>query len=76
MDSVKGKIVVTSKERTPYDIAISELEEKFKDGEIEIYEVSELASAVVWMFKRACDAAYFADNATKMGFEYVHREVS
>lgn len=76
MDSVKGKIVVTSKESTPYDIAISELEEKYKAGEIEIYEVSELASAVVWMFKRACDAAYFADHAMEMGFEYVHREVS
>lgn len=75
MVAVKGRIVITSKEATPYDIAVCELENDYNGGVIEMYEVSELATAVVWMFKRECDAAYFAEHAMNMGFEYVHREV-
>ena len=75
MDVVKGKVVITSKETEAYEKAITELETDYTKGSIQIYEVAELATAVIWMFRRECDAALFAERAMNMGFEYVHREV-
>ena len=72
---MKGRIVITSKEESAYETAADKLNDDFENGIIQAYEISELASAVVFMFKRECDAMYFAESAMNMGFEYVHREV-
>lgn len=72
---MKGRIVITSKEQAAYESAVDKLDDDYKEGVIQAYEVSELASAVVFMFKREIDAVYFAESAMNMGFEYVHREV-
>lgn len=71
-----GKVVITSKERYPYDEARKRLESDMADGKINApFRIRERANFVIWEFATEDEAIRYARLFMNLGFEFVQRAV-